>query len=281
MHVGHEPLQAASDWHWGALVIGICLVSIVLYITAMYISGLRGKPVPLYRLALWSAAMLSAAVSLAGPLAEKAHADFAAHMLAHLLLGMVAPLLAALAAPFSLLYRTISTNAARKLACTLKSRPLRILGDPLLASFLHVGGLWGLYATPVYEAMHHNLLLHLFIHAHFFIAGYLYTVAIIPIDPTPHRTRFAYRAAVLLLASAGHSILAKHLYAHPPKGVPLDQATAGSQLMYYGGDAVGAAMIILFCYQWYRAARPRHVAPPSQSAGSNKRRCMLTHQLPD
>jgi len=31
-------------------------------------------------------------------------------------------------------------------------------------------------------------------------------------------------------------------------------------LMYYGGDAVDAVLIAIFCYQWFISARPRFSA---------------------
>lgn len=283
MHVGHGLPHTTGQWIGEGAVVILCFASIGLYLCGMLISNRCGKHVPFFRLALWSGAMLAAAAAFAGPLAARAHADFTSHMLVHLLVGMVAPLLAVLAAPLTLLYRSIPTGAARRLTRVLKIRLLRILGEPTIASIMHVGGLWVLYATPLYEAMHQQLLVHVLVHVHFFLAGFLFTLSLIPIDPAPHRTRYAYRAIVLLLASAGHSILAKILYAHPPVGVPLAQAETGSVLMYYGGDAVGAVIIAVFCYQWYRAARPRLGAAPSgiRSSNHSDKEYPLLHQLPD
>jgi putative membrane protein len=140
---------------------------------------------------------------------------------------------------------------------------------PVTAAVLNVDGLW-LYTTGLYPAMHEHPALHLVVHAHLLLAGYLFTFSIVGVDPAPHRLGYGYRAAVLVLYLAAHAILAKYLYAHPPVGVPTGQAHRGAMLMYYGGDAVDLGVIVVFCRQWFIAARPR---PGRSSSGSENRFC--------
>ncbi|QTC40589.1 cytochrome c oxidase assembly protein [Bacillus sp. V3] len=234
--------------------------ALILYVWAVIYTNRRYKKWPLYRTVFWSAGIFLAVAAVAGPLAEKAHHDFQAHMLGHLFLGMLAPLLMALAAPMMLTLRTLPRDKARKLSLLLKSRQLKVLIDPFFALFLNIGGLWLLYTTSLYSAMHENILLHIFIHLHVFLAGYLFTVSLIYIDPIPHRKSYAYRAAALLSALAAHGILSKIIYARPPQGIPAGQAEAGSMLMYYGGDAIDIILIFILCLQWYKATRPKPAA---------------------
>lgn len=235
----------------------IFVLAAILYVLAAAVSNRRHKSWPKYRYFFWFIGILSAATAVVGPLADRAHLDFSAHMLGHLLLGMLAPLLIALAAPMSLILRTLNVNSARCLSRLLKSGPFRMLSDPVIATFLNVGGLWILYTTDLYMAMQHSFVLHLFIHLHIFLAGFLFTVSIIYIDPVPHRTSFIYRAIILMIAIAGHDILSKFIYARPPTGVLIEQAEIGGLLMYYGGDAIDLVLISILCFQWYRAGRPR------------------------
>ena len=94
-------------------------------------------------------------------------------------------------------------------------------------------------------------------HAHLFIAGYLFTAAVISVDPVPHRRSFLHRSALLVLALAAHDILAKYLYAHPPDGVLAPASETGAMIMYYGGDAVDVAVLVVLGARWYRVTRPR------------------------
>jgi putative membrane protein len=229
----------------------------ILYILAVIKSNREYKQWSFYRIAFWVSGVVCAVMAVAGPLAQRAHHDFTVHMVGHLLLGMLAPLLMVLAAPMTLVLRTLNVTLARRFTRLLKSWPVRFLSDPIVASLLSVGGLWVLYVTDLFVTIHQNIILHVLIHIHVFLAGYLFTLSMIYIDPTLHRTSYTYRAIVLILALTGHGILSKYIYANPPTGISVSQAEMGGMLMYYGGDAVDMVMIFILCYQWYRATRPR------------------------
>jgi putative membrane protein len=232
------------------------LIALIIYLYAVILSNRRKKQWPFFRLVLWIAGVSCALVATAGPLAAHSHHDFRAHMLGHLLLGMLAPLLMVLASPMTLLLRTLNVKQARYISHILKSDPIRFISNPIVVSLLNVGGLWVLYTTSLYQTMQHNELLHIMVHLHVFLAGYLFTGAFIYLDPQPHRMSFHYRSSVLLIAMACHGILSKYIYAHPPIGVPIVQAKTGGLLMYYGGDAIDLILITILCYQWFKETRP-------------------------
>ncbi|NKI22231.1 cytochrome c oxidase assembly protein [Paenibacillus dendritiformis] len=246
-----------NGWTLELWTSGLWALLAALYSAAAALSGRKHKPWPLYRHLCWHAGLACAAAAVAGPIAERAHDDFTAHMIGHLLLGMLAPLLIALASPMRLLLRTLPVAYSRRIAAILKSRLIRLLHDPAIAATLNVGGLWALYTTDIYSWMQHHVRVHAFVHLHLFLAGYLFTVSIIYIDPMPYRTSFMYRAIVLVTAMGGHAVLSKYIYARPPAGVPAAQAEAGSMLMYYGGDVIEIMFVSLFCWQWFKASRPR------------------------
>ncbi|CAI6061183.1 cytochrome c oxidase assembly protein [Cohnella sp. JJ-181] len=255
--MNHDHMDYGQAIPWEGLLVLLSVAAIGMYIGAAIASNRRKhlRPWPLHRCVLWASGVLCAAAALTGPLADRAPSDFAAHMAGHLLLGMLAPLLLILAAPTTLALRILRAPTARRLARALKSWPVRIPSHPIVASLLNIGGLWLLYTTDLYAAMQQNMFLHLLVHFHVLLSGYLFTLSMIYIDPAPHRYSFVYRATVFVIALAGHGILSKYLYAEPPPGVPQAQAEAGSMLMYYGGDAIDAVLIFILCWQWYKAAR--------------------------
>ena len=114
-------------------------------------------------------------------------------MVGHVLLGMLAPLLMVLATPMTLILRTIPVRSARRLTRILKSLPVQIITNPLCAASLNVGGLWLLYTTDLYVLMQQNIIIHILVHIHVFVAGYLFTMSIIYLEPTPHRLSFTFR----------------------------------------------------------------------------------------
>lgn len=264
----HHHGQHSAEW----LILTQVLLSLpfillfIFYMAAVIKTNQAYKKWPMHRSVFLCIGAILAVMSVAGPLAELSQTDFRAHMAGHLLLGMLAPLLIALAAPMTLLLRTLPTSQARWLTKFLKSRPIGWIINPITAAILNIGGLWLLYTTSLYSLMHEIMWLHMLVHMHIFLAGYLFTVSLIYIDPIHHRVSYLNRAIVLVLSLAWHSILAKYLYAHPPNGVPADEAETGAMLMYYGGDLVDAAIIFILCWQWYRATRPRAAFNPGTYA---------------
>lgn len=237
------------------------LLLLLAYIFAVFRSNKHYKHWPLYHIIAWKIGVICIMAVVLGPLAERIHTDFVAHMMGHLLLGMIAPLLIVLSAPMTLLLRCIPVNQGRQITKILKRLPIRLLTNPIITSLLNMGGLWLLYSTELFSLMHQNLVLYIFIHIHIFIAGYLFTASIIYIDPTPHRKSYLYRAVIFILASASHGILAKHIYVHPPSSVLASEAENGAMLMYYGGDAVDIIIILIFCFQWYKASKHKSWLP--------------------
>ncbi|WP_320415339.1 cytochrome c oxidase assembly protein [Psychrobacillus antarcticus] len=252
MHT-HDHYSAAS---LQILIAFPFILLFVFYLVAVGLSNRKKRSWPVYRIVVWSFGILCAILSLIGPISNLAHTNFSAHMIGHVLLGMVAPLLMALGAPITLLLRTINVHIARRLTAILRSRPLHFVQHPIIASLLNVGGLWMLYTTDLFPMMHENMLLYVIIHVHIFLAGYVFTISIIYVDLTPIRKSYLYRSVVFLFALAGHSVLSKYIYANPPIGVAKDQAELGSMIMYYGGDTVEVGLVSILFYQWYKKSSP-------------------------
>jgi putative membrane protein len=180
-------------------------------------------------------------------------------MVGHLLMGMLGPMLLVLSAPITLALRTLDPIRARRLVKVLASAPIRFVSHPVAAAILSLGGLWVLYSTSLFTATHDHPAVHAIVHTHILVSSYLFTAAIIGIDPNRHRVGPVYRAVVLVLFMAGHRALAKQIFADPPLGVPVDQAHVGAMVMYYGGDILDLVIILTLAYQWYisRRATPR------------------------
>lgn len=200
----------------------------------------------------WLAGTTVVIAGSVGPLATAAHDDFRAHAAAHVLVGMLAPLLLVGGAPVSLALRALPVAAGRRLTGWLRRRPLRVLTDPVVAGLLDVGALWLLYRTPLLQLSHTYPGVHLLVHVHLVLAGYLFAAVLVGRDPLPHRRSYLYRAVVLGASLAAHGVLAKLLYAHPPASVDAGTAAAGAMVMYYGGDAVELALAVLLCRRWFR-----------------------------
>ncbi|MBX9389863.1 cytochrome c oxidase assembly protein [Streptomonospora nanhaiensis] len=260
---GTGAVLSGGEW----AVAAVLAAAVLAYGAGVVAVWVRGTDWPAGRLALWTCGWLCAGAALLGPVAERAHRDFAAHMAGHVLLGMLAPLLLVLAAPVTLALRALPRPSARALARLLASRAAAVPTHPLTAAVLSVGGLWALYPGGLYAAASSGPWGHAAVHAHVLASGYLFAFAVLggP-DPAPHRPSPPWRAAVLVAAIAAHNVLAKTVYAVPPPGVDPERARAGAEVMYYGGAPVEIALIVLLCAAWL-GPRPAPAARPGQAGG--------------
>lgn len=254
----HQAMGNPSWWPWALLLIVLGGAYAVAWMRQP--AGKHWNP---WRGASWFLGLLIVGAGVIGPIATTSHLDFSVHMLRHLLLGMLAPILLVLGGPVTLVLRALPVARARGVIRVLSSRPLRLLAHPITAAILNIGGLVLLYGTGLYRLMHESEAVYLLVHLHVLVAGYLFTAALVGIDPIAHRPAYRHRLVVMVLAFAGHAALAKSLYATPPAGVPPEQAESGSKLMYYGGDIVDLLLITIFCWQWYRATAPRPATTPA------------------
>ncbi|MEH6821226.1 cytochrome c oxidase assembly protein [Dietzia psychralcaliphila] len=268
----HDHAQSGPhDWSVPeALGVLLLAVALTAYLVGVRRHSTRGSW-PRYRTTLWIAGLICLGAAWIGPLASAAHSGFTAHMGVHLLLGMLGPLLLVLAAPVTLALRTLPPRNARAVSRVLRSPPVRVLTHPVVAAVLNAGGLWVLYTTDLFALMHAAPTVHVLVHAHVFLAGLVFTAAMIGPDPNPHRASFRTRAVVLVLFIAAHSILGRWLYGHPPIGVDPEDARAGAQLMFYGGEVIDLALLVLLFTGWYPGSRarsrflPRNPSRPSRN----------------
>ena len=133
-------------------------------------------------------------------------------MIAHMLLGMIAPIGLVLGAPITLALRTLpqgrngEERGVRALALTvLHSRYSVILTNPITALALFDGSLFVLYFTDLFGNLMQNHAGHIFMNIHFILAGFLFFNVIIGIDPSPRKYPHILRIVILFGAMSLHA----------------------------------------------------------------------------
>jgi len=189
------------------------------------------------------------------------------HMVQHMLLGMVGPILLALGAPVTLALRVLTPGPRRALLGVLHSKVAAVLTFPLVSFGLFVASPFALYFSGLYRASLEYPWVHELVHAHFVIVGCLFFWPLIGIDPVPGRMSYPLRALIAFLSTPFHTVLgltvmstgdmlggdwypSLHLTWADPAA---DQNLAGG-ILWAGGEIVAVSMIAAMVFQWMRAS---------------------------
>jgi putative membrane protein len=136
----------------------------------------RGTPVPRWRIAAFAGAVVLFAVALSPPLEHRAEELFVFHMVQHVLLGDLAPLLFVLG---------LSGPLLRPLLALRPVAALRPLAHPLVALPLWTLNLYVWHVPYLYESAVANDAVHALEHVSFFSAGALMWAAVVEVLPGP------------------------------------------------------------------------------------------------
>jgi putative membrane protein len=190
--------------------------------------------------------------ALLPPVAPFAHEDFRGHMAQHMLIGMYAPLAFVLAAPVTLLLRTLPAARGRQLTAVVHSPPVRVITHPAVALALSTGSLAVLYFTPLYNATMSTPAAHGLLHAHFLLSGCLFAYVIAGPDPAPARPGVRARLVYLGVAIAVHAAISQMMYGGFWVNIhaPIPQVQAGAEIMYYGGDIAELLLAAALVATW-------------------------------
>jgi putative copper resistance protein D len=203
-----------------ALIIGILVVLVALYIKGVSVLKKRGDTWPVGRTIAFACAVALIDFATSGGLGVYALFSFEYHMVAHMVLGMVAPIGLVLGAPITLALRTLPQGRTPEergvrgtLIAFLHSRYSKILTNPLTALALFDGSLFVLYFTNLFGNLMQSHAGHFFMTIHFLLAGFLFFHVIIGIDPNPRKIPHLVRIVILFGAMSIHAFFAIALLA--------------------------------------------------------------------
>jgi cytochrome c oxidase assembly factor CtaG/putative copper export protein len=198
-----------------ALMIGVLVTAVALYIRGVIILTRRGDKWPVGRTVAFALGISAIDYATSGGLGVYAKFSFEYHMIAHMLLGMVAPIGIVLGAPITLALRTLPqgrTNQERgvrgTLIALLHSKPAAVFTNPVSALALFDGSLFVLYMTTLFGNLMQSHLGHLVMSVHFLLAGILFFHVIIGIDPNPRKVPHIVRIVILFAAMSIHAFFA-------------------------------------------------------------------------
>ena len=182
------------DWRLDLIFGTAAIVMAVLYLLAVRRLRRRGDAWPMGRTIGWMCGCAALLFTTSSGLGRYMPAMFSMHMVAHMLLSMLVPILLVLGAPMTLALRALPTAGRGEppgprewLLAALHSRVSRFLTNPIVATVVFVAGFYGLYLGGIFDAAVSNHAAHVLMNLHFLVSGYLFYWVVIGIDPTPRQ----------------------------------------------------------------------------------------------
>lgn len=232
-----------------------------------------GETWPLFRTVSWFAGLVTVVIATMSGIATYAPVLFAGHMVQHMTLTMISPLLLALGGPVGLALRALNPATRPRdrgprewLTIILRSRIVTVAGHPLVAAVIFVSSGYVPYAGPLFQTLMSDHLGHVAISLYALLAGWLFYWVLLGVDPGPHQTPYVGRILILFVTMPFHAFLgialmdtgslARGWYAALGRtwGQPLTQDIhTGGVIAWVFGEVPTLIVLVIMVVQWFRA----------------------------
>jgi cytochrome c oxidase assembly factor CtaG len=259
--------------HLDSVMLTFSLLAGGLYLAGAVRLHRRGIGWPVLRTLSWLTGLGTVLLVTATGVGEYAMTLFSTHMLQHMVLTMLSPILLVLGAPVTLALRALKPAQRGQrgprewVAAALHSRPTVVLTHPVVALGIYLGSLYGLYFTGIFSWLMGSHYGHVFMLVHFLASGYLFFWTIIGADPTPRPIPYPVRILDLLASMGVHaffgvvvmmstSLVAGGWYGRvAPSWLasPLADQGTGGGIAWAFGEVPSVLTLLALMAQWIRS----------------------------
>ncbi|WP_219460457.1 cytochrome c oxidase assembly protein [Nonomuraea rhizosphaerae] len=225
------------------------------------------------RTSAWFGGVALLVIATQSGVARYAKVMFDVHMVEHMTLSMVVPILLVLGGPVTLALRALRPAAKRGdrgprewLTTILHSRFVKVVAHPAIATAIFIASTYALYFTPLFEAAMEEHLGHIFMTLHFLLSGSLFFWTIIGVDPAPHRLPHVGKLLVLFVTMPFHaffgvalmmtgSVIASGWYEQLGRtwgGPLLEEQQNGGAIAWGFGEIPTLMVLLAIAVQWYQ-----------------------------
>lgn len=268
------PQRLMFDWRFDLIFGTAALVFAVTYLVGVRRLKVRGDAWPVGRTIAWLSGCAFLLIATSSGVGRYMPAMFSMHMVAHMMLSMLVPVLLVLGGPITLLLRVLPAAGKEDppglrewVQMLLHSSFSRFLTHPLVATSLFIGGFYGLYLSGLYDAAVDVHAAHLAMNLHFLLSGYLFYWVVIGIDPSPRRLPPVAKLGIVLVSLPLHaffgvilmgtkSILGEKFYSNLALPWRIDLASdqhMGGAITWATGELPLLVVMIALVMQWSRS----------------------------
>ncbi|MFD3439794.1 cytochrome c oxidase assembly protein [Streptomyces sp. NPDC058685] len=249
-----------------------CVLALVLYGWGVLRLRRRGDSWPVSRTVLFTVGVLSVALVMCTKLNDYGMVMFSVHMVQHMVISMLSPIVLLLGAPVTLALRALPVaGRGRKgprevLLALLHSRYMKIVTHPAFTIPLFIASLYGLYFTPLFDFLMGSTVGHAAMMVHFLAVGLVFFWPIMGVDPGPHRPGYVMRMLELFAGMPFHAFFGIALmmatepmigaYRNPPASLGIDALTdqnAAGGIAWAFSEIPSVLVLIALVFQWYRS----------------------------
>ncbi|MGW4203943.1 cytochrome c oxidase assembly protein [Streptomyces sp. NPDC004726] len=248
-----------------------CVLALLLYGWGVLRLRRRGDSWQTGRTVFFVAGVLTVALAMCTKLNDYGMVMFSVHMVQHMIISMVSPILLLLGAPVTLALRAlpVAGRGRRKgprelLLALLQSRYMRVVTHPAFTIPMFIASLYGLYFTPLFDFLMKSQAGHIAMMVHFLAVGLIFFWPIMGVDPGPHRPGYVMRILELFAGMPFHAFFGIALmmasapmvkaYENPPASLGIDaladQSAAGG-IAWAFSEIPSVLVLIALVYQWY------------------------------
>jgi len=265
----HQPLLGSAlvtAWQLDAVAVAVVVLLAAWYLTAVALVPLRspGAGWPRLRTASFVAGLAVCVVATNGSIAVYDQVLFSAHMLGHLALVMLAPALLMAGRPLTL--AVAASRQPERLRRVLGGRTLALVTAPPVGFACYAAVIVGSHLTGAMDLIMRNTWAGQVEHLLYLLVGCQFFVLVTGDEPLRWRLSVPARWVLLAYAMAvdtftGIVLLqgtsAVGMRPDPALAVdPLSDTRTGGAIMWFGGDALMAAVMIVLVIGWLRRPGP-------------------------
>ncbi len=247
-----------------------CVLALVLYGWAVLRLRRRGDRWSPGRTIAFTAGVLTVAVTMCTRLNDYGMVQFSVHMVQHMIISMLSPILLLLGAPVTLTLRALPaagggrTGPRELLVKVLHSRYLQVVTHPAFTIPLFIASLYGLYFTPLFDTLMGSRAGHIAMMVHFLAVGLVFFWPIMGVDPGPHRPGYVMRMLELFAGMPFHAFFGIALmmasepmvstFKNPPASLGIDalaDQTAAGGIAWAFSEVPSVIVLVALLFQWY------------------------------
>ncbi|MEV7192347.1 cytochrome c oxidase assembly protein [Streptomyces sp. NPDC093510] len=249
-----------------------CLVALALYGWGVARLVRRGDKWPVGRTISFVIGILTVLLVMCTKLNDYGMVMFSVHMVQHMVISMLSPILLLLGAPITLALRALpvasrgSKGPREWLLWLLHSRYIKIITHPAFTIPLFIASLYALYFTPLFDTLMGSKPGHIGMMVHFLAVGLVFFWPIMGVDPGPHRPGYIMRMLELFAGMPFHAFFGIALmmatqpmigtYMHPPASLGIDaledQEAAGG-IAWAFSEIPSVVVLVALLFQWRRS----------------------------